>query len=106
MASICVGALGFKIASVNFLNLPTDFFPPSYVGTAFGFSGTGGSAGIVLTNAAIGWILDTTGSYWAVLLGVAMLTPTAVAVTFLIAGRIEPVKDLAGGQAGDSAASS
>ncbi len=94
MVSICIGALGFKIASVNFLNLPTDFFPAKYVGTAFGFSGTGGSAGIVLTNAAIGLVLDATGSYAAVLLGVALLTPTAVAVTFLVAGRIEPVREL------------
>lgn len=94
MASICIGALGFKIASVNFLNLPTDFFPATHVGTAFGFSGTGGSAGIVLTNAAIGLVLDATGSYAAVLLGVALLTPAAVAVTFLVAGRIEPVREL------------
>ena len=94
MLSICIGALGFKVASVNFLNLPTDFFPAKYVGTAFGFSGTGGSAGIVLTNAAIGLVLDATGSYAAVLFGVALLTPAAVAVTFLVAGRIEPVREL------------
>ncbi|MDE0107251.1 MAG: MFS transporter [Bryobacterales bacterium] len=94
IASICVGALGFKIASVNFLSLPSDFFPATHVGTAFGFSGTGGSAGIVLTNAAIGLVLDATGSYSIVLLGVALLTPTAVAVTFLVAGRIEPVREL------------
>ena len=62
MACLCLGALGFKIVSVNLLNLPTDFFPPSFVGTAFGFSGTGGSAGIVMTNALIGWILDLTAA--------------------------------------------
>ena len=94
IASICIGALGFKIASVNFLSLPSDFFPATHVGTAFGFSGTGGSAGIVLTNAAIGFVLDATGSYSIVLLGVALLTPAAVAVTFLVAGRIEPVREL------------
>ena len=94
IASICIGALGFKIASVNFLSLPSDFFPATHVGTAFGFSGTGGSAGIVLTNAAIGFVLDATGSYAIVLFGVALLTPAAVAVTFLVAGRIEPVREL------------
>ena len=94
IVSICIGALGFKIASVNFLSLPSDFFPATHVGTAFGFSGTGGSAGIVLTNAAIGLVLDATGSYSIVLLGVALLTPAAVAVTFLVAGRIEPVREL------------
>lgn len=91
MACISLGALGFKIVSVNLLNLPADFFPPSYVGTAFGFSGTGGSAGIVITNAAIGWILDSTGSYWGVLLGVSLLTPTSVAAALLLAGRIERI---------------
>ena len=91
MACISTGALGFKIVSVNLLSLPSDFFPPSYVGTAFGFSGTGGSAGIVLTTALIGWVLDATGSYWAVLAGVSALTPLSVVVTLLLAGRIERV---------------
>lgn len=91
LACISVGALGFKIVSVNLLNLPTDFFPASYVGTAFGFSGTGGSLGIVLTNQLIGWTLDQTGSYTGVLIGVSLLTPTAVAATLLLAGRIQAV---------------
>lgn len=91
LACISIGALGFKIVSVNLLNLPTDFFPASYVGTAFGFSGTGGSLGIVLTNQLIGWTLDQTGSYTGVLIGVSLLTPTAVVVTLLLAGRIQPV---------------
>lgn len=94
MACISVGALGFKIVSVNLLNLPADFFPPSYVGTAFGFSGTGGSAGIVLTNALIGWVLDATGSYWIVLVGVSSMTPLSVVVALLLARRIEQVKGL------------
>ena len=94
MACISAGALGFKIVSVNLLTLPTDFFPASYVGTAFGFSGTGGSAGIVLTNQLIGWVLDRTGSYWTVLVGVSLLTPTSVLVTLLLAGRIEPIREL------------
>ena len=94
MACLCLGALGFKIVSVNLLNLPTDFFPPSFVGTAFGFSGTGGSAGIVMTNALIGWILDLTGSYAAILVGVSLMTPLAVIVTLAVGGRIEPVVGL------------
>ena len=94
MACISIGALGFKIVSVNLLNLPSDFFPPSYVGTAFGFSGTGGSAGIVVTNALIGLVLDMTGSYSAVLFGVSLMTPTSVAVALLLAGRIEPLSGL------------
>lgn len=96
MACISVGALGFKIVSVNLLNMPADFFPPSYVGTAFGFSGTGGSAGIVLTNAMIGWVLDATGSYWAVLVGVSSLTPLSVVAALLLARRIERIEGLSG----------
>ena len=92
MTSLAAGALFFKIASVNFLNLPADFFPPSHVGTAFGFSGTGGSTGIFLTNAAIGWVLDATGSYEAVLIGISMMTPIAVLVALLLAGRIERIQ--------------
>ncbi len=96
MACISLGALGFKVVSVNLLNLPADFFPPSYVGTAFGFSGTGGSAGIVLTNALIGWVLDATGSYWIVLVGVSSMTPLSVLVALLLAGRIEQVSGITG----------
>ena len=91
MTSLAAGALFFKIVSVNFLNLPADFFPPSHVGTAFGFSGTGGSTGIFLTNAAIGWVLDATGSYEAVLIGVSMMTPLAVLATLALSGKIERI---------------
>ena len=91
MTSLATGALFFKVASVNFLNLPADFFPASHVGTAFGFSGTGGSTGIFLTNAAIGWALDATGSYEAVLIGVSMMTPLAVLATLALSGKIERI---------------
>ena len=94
MAFIVGGALGYKIVSVNMLNLPTDYFPAPFVGTAFGFSGTGGSAGIVLTNFLIGWILDTTGSYELVLVGVSLITPLSVVAAFIVGGPIERVADL------------
>ncbi len=94
MACISLGALGFKTVSVNLLNLPNDYFPASFVGTSFGFSGTGASAGIVLTTAAIGWVLDTTGSYLPVLIGIGLLSPLAVIVTFIVGGRIEPVRGI------------
>ncbi len=94
LATISIGARGVKIVSVNLLNLPADFFPASYVGTAFGFSGTGGSAGIVLTNQLIELVLDRTGSYTAVLIGVSLMTPLAVVVALMLAGRIERVKTI------------
>ena len=94
MACISLGALGFKTVSVNLLNLPNDYFPASFVGTSFGFSGTGASIGIVLTTAAIGWVLDTTGNYLPVLIGIGLLSPLAVIVTFIVGGRIEPVSGI------------
>ena len=96
MAFIVGGALGYKIVSVNMLNLPTDYFPARFVGTAFGFSGTGGSAGIVLTNFLIGWVLDTTGSYELVLVGVSLITPLSVVAAFIVGGPIERVADPGG----------
>lgn len=96
MAFIVAGALGYKIVSVNMLNLPTDYFPAPYVGTAFGFSGTGGSAGIVLTNFLIGWVLDMTGSYEFVLVGVSLITPLSVVAAFIVGGPIEPIAGLKG----------
>lgn len=93
MAFIVGGALGYKIVSVNMLNLPTDYFPARFVGTAFGFSGTGGSAGIVLTNFLIGWVLDTTGSYELVLVGVSLITPLSVVAAFIVGGPIERIAD-------------
>ena len=92
MATISLAAFFFMIWSVNLLNLPADFFPPSYVGTVFGFSGTGSGLGTLITTAMIGWVLDLTGSYIPVLIGVGLLTPLAQLVVALVGGRIEKVK--------------
>ena len=48
--------------------------------------------GTLITTAMIGWVLDLTGSYIPVLIGVGLLTPLAQLVVALVGGRIEKVK--------------
>ena len=74
--------------SVNTVNLPSDWFPPRYVGTVFGFSGTGQGVGSMLIIYLVGQVLDATGNYALVSAGVGLLVPLAQLVMTLVGGPI------------------
>jgi ACS family hexuronate transporter-like MFS transporter len=74
--------------AVNLHTLPADFFPPSYVGTVFGFGGTGSGLGTLLVTAAVGLTLDLTHSYTPVFIGIGLLLPVALVVVLLLMGRV------------------
>ena len=61
MTAISVAAFFFMLWSVNTVNLPSDWFPPRYVGTVFGFSGTGQGLGSMLIIYLVGQVLDRDG---------------------------------------------
>ena len=75
--------------AVNLHTLPVDFFPPSYVGTVFGFGGTGSGLGTLLVTAAVGITLDLTHSYTLVFIGIGLLLPVALVVVLLLAGKVQ-----------------
>jgi len=77
--------------AVNLHTLPADFFPPSYVGTVFGFGGTGSGLGTLLVTAAVGLTLDLTHSYTWVFIGIGLLLPVALVVVLPLAGKVQPL---------------
>ena len=54
---------GHQAFSANLLTLPSDLFPLSSVGSAFGFAGMAGAAGGILIAQIAGHVLQLTGSY-------------------------------------------
>ena len=74
--------------AVNLHTLPVDFFPPSYVGTVFGFGGTGSGVGTLLVTWLVGFTLDLTHSYRLVFMGIGLLLPIALVVVLLLAGTV------------------
>ncbi len=86
-AMSCAGFF-FITWGMNSLNLPADWFPPSYVGTVLGFSGTGNGLGTLIVTALTGWVLDATGNYTIVFVGVGLLVPIAQLVLTLVGGPI------------------
>ncbi len=77
--------------AVNLHTLPMDFFPPSYVGTVFGFGGTGSGIGTLMVTWMVGFTLDLTHSYTPVFVGIALLLPIALVVVMPLAGRVRPL---------------
>ena len=88
MTAISAAAFFFMFWSVNTVNLPSDWFPPKYVGTVFGFSGTGQGLGSMLIIYLVGQVLDATGNYALVFAGVGLLVPLAQLVMTLVGGPI------------------
>jgi len=85
--------------AVNLHTLPVDFFPPSYVGTVFGFGGTGSGLGTLLVTWLVGFTLDLTHSYTLVFIGIGLLLPVALVVVLLLAGRVRRLDIPAAGAA-------
>lgn len=74
IAATCVVVLGHAIWIANLLTLPADLFPAHEVGTATGFSGSGGAVGGILATLAIGYVVSRF-SYLPVFLIAAVLHP-------------------------------
>ncbi len=88
ITAISLATFFFMFWSVNTVNLPSDWFPPKYVGTVFGFSGTGQGLGSMLIIYLVGQVLDATGNYALVFAGVGLLVPLAQLVMTVVGGPI------------------
>jgi MFS transporter, ACS family, aldohexuronate transporter len=77
--------------AVTVHSIPMDFFPTEYVGSVFGFGGTGSSLGTVFATWAIGLVLDRFHSYTPVFIFVGSLLPTAFIIGTLVMGRVYPM---------------
>jgi MFS transporter, ACS family, hexuronate transporter len=88
MAAISATAFFYMAWAVTLQTLTVDFFPPSYVGTVFGFAGSGSSLGTMLTAPLIGIIVDTTDSYGAIMIAAGLLLPVTQILVAVVAGRV------------------
>ncbi len=77
--------------SVNTVAMPSDYFSPPNQSTVMGLSGTGSGLGMFLINTIVGRVLDRTGSYKAVLIGISFLVPVSQAVLTWVGGPIRRV---------------
>jgi ACS family hexuronate transporter-like MFS transporter len=89
---ICLATFSIIFWAVTLHSVPMDFFPPEYVGSVFGFGGTGSSLGTVFTTWTIGWVLDRFHSYMPVFIFIGSLLPVAFVVGSLIMGEVHPLK--------------
>ena len=81
IAAMCLVMFGHAVWIANLLTLPTDLFQPGEVGTATGFSGTGGSIGGILATLAIGYAV-THFSYRPVFLLAGLMHPLSIILIY------------------------
>jgi len=93
---ISVATFSFIFWAVTVHSVPVDFFPSEYVGSVFGFGGTGSSLGTVFATWAIGLMLDRLHSYTPVFICIGSLLPVALIVGTLMMGKVYPLKLEAG----------
>ncbi len=91
-----VGLIGLATAahqawSANLFTTVSDMFPRKAIGSIIGLGGTAGSVGGMLIAAAIGLILQLTGSYLIVFVAAGSAYVLALAVFSLLVPRIETV---------------
>ena len=91
VAILALTCMCYMTWSVNTVAMPSDYFSPPNQGTVMGLSGTGSGTGIFLINNIVGKVLDRTGSYRAVFIGVGLLVTTSQTVLTLLGGPIRRV---------------
>jgi ACS family hexuronate transporter-like MFS transporter len=93
MTMISVAIFFWMQWSITVHSLPGDFFPPRAVGSVYGFAGTGSTVGSMISTWGVGAVLDATGSYVPVFIGLSLLMPIGLALGFFLMGRVEPIRD-------------
>jgi ACS family hexuronate transporter-like MFS transporter len=78
--------------SANLYTLASDMFPRSAVGSVVGFASTVGAIGGMLVAKAVGYILQSTGSYVAVFLLAGSAYLVALCFIQALAPRLKPVQ--------------
>ncbi|MGH9659719.1 MAG: MFS transporter [Bryobacteraceae bacterium] len=77
IAVTCVTAFGHAFWVSNLQTLPADLFRGGEMGTASGFSGTGGAIGGILANLGTGWVVSRF-SYSPIFLVAGLMHPLAM----------------------------
>jgi ACS family hexuronate transporter-like MFS transporter len=88
IAAVCSMMLGHSLWISNLLALPTDLFKANEVGTASGFTGTGGALGGVLANLGTGYVVSAF-SYSPVFWIAGLMHPLALVLVLWLLPRRE-----------------
>jgi len=78
--------------SANLYTLASDMFPQSAVGSVVGFASTAGAIGGMLVSKAVGYILQSTGSYVAVFLLAGSAYLVALGFVQTLTPRLKPAQ--------------
>jgi ACS family hexuronate transporter-like MFS transporter len=94
---VAVGLIGLAAAahqgwSANLFTTVSDMFPKKAVGTAVGFGGMAGAIGGMFVSTAVGWLLQTTGSYALLFLLAGTAYLLSLGTIHLLAPKLEPIK--------------
>ena len=81
IAATCFLTFGHAFWVANIQTLPTDLFKGGEVGTATGFSGTGGAIGGMLANLGTGWVVSHY-SYSPVFLIAGLMHPLSAVIIY------------------------
>jgi ACS family hexuronate transporter-like MFS transporter len=88
MVFLCVAIFFWMAWSITVQTLPGDFFPSTAVGSVYGFSGAGSTAGSVASIWLVGRILDTSHSYVTVFAILGLLMPLAYVIGTTLMGTV------------------
>ena len=95
LAILALTCFVFMTWSVNVMILPSDWFATRNQGTVLGISGVGNGLGNLILNAVVGCVLDRTGNYRALFIGIGFLVPLAQTLLTLVGGPIRRVDEKA-----------
>lgn len=87
---IGVAAAAHQGWSANIFTLASDMFPRRAVGSVVGIGGMAGSIGGMFSAAAVGQILQYTGSYYSVFVAAASAYLLALLIIHLLAPKLQP----------------
>jgi ACS family hexuronate transporter-like MFS transporter len=92
VALIALATAAHQAWSANLFTTVSDMFPRKAVGSVIGLGGMAGSIGGMLIAAAIGFILELTGSYLFVFIFAGSAYILALAIFALLVPRIDTVE--------------
>jgi ACS family hexuronate transporter-like MFS transporter len=81
IAATCFLTFGHAMWVANLQTLPTDLFKATEVGTATGFSGTGGAIGGMLATLVTGYVVSSF-SYTPVFLIAGLMHPLSIVLIY------------------------
>ena len=92
VALIGLATAGHQGWSANIYTLASDMFPRRAVASVIGFAGMAGAVGGMLIATATGYLLQWTGSYWALFAMAGSAYLVALAAIQLLVPRMQPAE--------------